>query len=96
MTALPTMPLSDAIEAGAALLATRGPTFNYGDCMAAAFAGMHQRIPDEHDPEFREFCWDNPWTLTENDGQLGYCLRLFAIHGVRWHEVLDWLRKRGF
>lgn len=82
------MKLSDAIEAGARLLNTPGPS-HLVDCYVAAQAGLAQRTPSPE--EQCAFYWDNPWGIAPFS-ELELWLRLTVTQGYRWAEVLNKLR----
>lgn len=99
------MKLSDAIQAGAGLLKTDGPTFQLkggvvavdgvsqcNDALTAAQVGILERRPTIR--EHCQFYWDNPWKITPG-GDLEMWLRMTAIHGYRWADVIAKLRGYG-
>ena len=98
----PAMKLSDAIQAGAGLLKTEGPTFalhggvvaldgvsQCADALTAAQAGLLGRRPTIK--EHCQFYWVNPWNITPGS-DLEMWLRMTAIHGYRWADVIHKLR----
>lgn len=99
------MKLSDAIQAGAAVLKTPGPTFmlrggvvavdgisQCEDALTGAQCGVLGRRPNIK--EHCQFYWDNPWRITPGS-DLELWLRMTAIHCYRWADVIAKLRGYG-
>jgi hypothetical protein len=97
--------LSDAIQAGAAILKTPGPAFvlrnnltaidgisQCEDALTCAQIGILGRRPSIK--EHCQFYWDNRWKIVPGS-DLELWLRLTAIHHYRWAEVLARLREYG-
>ena len=96
------MKLSGAIQAGAAVLKTPGPTFalrtgvvaidgisQCEDAMTCAQIGVLGRRPTIK--EHCQFYWANPWNIVPGS-DLELWLRMTAIHGYRWADVIQKLR----
>ena len=99
------MKLSDAIQAGAAVLKTNGPTFalqggvvavggisQCQDALTCAQIGIIGRRPAIK--EHCQFYWVNPWNIKPGS-DLELWLRMTAIHQYRWADVIAKLRGYG-
>jgi len=97
--------LSDAIQAGAGLFKTNGPSFllhggvvaidgisQCNDALTAAQCGLLGRRPTIR--EHCQFYWDNPWKIVPGS-DLEIWLRMTAIHEYRWADVVGKLRGYG-
>jgi len=85
------MNLSDAIERGAQVLKTPGPTWDC-DCWHALDAGLTGQQPDE--TRIRLLYWENPWGVTPGS-DLEMWLRGVVREGYHWSAVIKKLRLWG-
>jgi hypothetical protein len=85
------MKLSDAIEAGAALLKTTGPTVTE-DCYAALASGLAGRVATRD--EKRALYWDNEWGIAPGS-DLEMWMRGTVRERYHWSQVLKKLRAHG-
>ena len=85
------MKLSDAIQAGAGMLQTPGPS-HVLDCWTAAQAGLLGRWPSP--AETCPFYWENPWGIAPGS-DLEYWLRLTVTAKYHWSDIIKRLRRFG-
>jgi hypothetical protein len=94
--------MSDAIERGAAVLRTTGPSCSpvfvapgrmmLNDVLTAAQFGLLGRVPEQG--EHCMFYWENQWGATHGT-YLMYWMRLTEVHFYRWADVINKLRGHG-
>lgn len=96
------MIFSAAIEAGAGVLKTPGPTHSpvfiapgvivAADVLGAAQLGLLGRPPAHN--EMLAFYWANPWGVVHGT-DLEYWARMVVVNRYRWADVIQKLRGYG-
>lgn len=90
------MRLSDAIERGATILQTRGPSFEAGDCTVAMAAGVLGRLPTQAEANAHYWSQHSFDGLVVNPCEaLELWMRYAVLHRYRWADVISKLRGYG-